>query len=111
MGFIPPVEWERRRDSLAVGWAKVIAPGRWSVELRLGTTSVDPSQLHLFFRDHRGVYWWRDAIGQLTELPAPVDDQNRESRLRLIEEALGDERTDARVNVLSLKPLAETAAT
>ncbi|ORA08050.1 hypothetical protein BST14_25175 [Mycobacterium arosiense ATCC BAA-1401 = DSM 45069] len=111
MGFVPPVEWEARRDRLAVGSAKVLAPGRWSVELRLGTTSVVPSELHLFFRDHRGVYWWRDAVGHLTEMPAPVDDQNRKSRVRLIEEALGEEPTDARVGVLSPKPLPETAAT
>jgi hypothetical protein len=111
MGFIPPVEWERRRDRLAVGSAKVLAPGRWSVELRLGTTSVEPNELHLFFRDHRGVFWWRDAIGNLTEVPAPVDPQNREIRVRLIEETLGEEPTDARVSVLSPKPLPETAAT
>jgi hypothetical protein len=79
MGFIEPIEWERRRDSLAVGWAKVVAPGRWSVELRLATTSVQPDQLHLFFRDHRGVYWWRDATGNLTELPAPRDERNRQT--------------------------------
>lgn len=111
MGFIPPVEWERRRDRLAVGSAKVVAPGRWSVELRLGTTSVEPNELHLFSCDHRGVYWWRDAIGNLTELPAPVDDQNREIGVRLIEEVLREEPTDTRVTILSLKTLPETAAT
>lgn len=111
MGSIEPVEWERSRDCLAVGWAKVIAPGRWSVELRLATTSVTPSQLHLFFRDHRGAYWWRDATGNLTELPAPADEQNRQTRLREIEKVLGEDPTDASVRFLSLKPLADAAAT
>lgn len=109
--LIPPVEWDRPRDCLAVGSAKVVAPGRWSIELRLATTSVVPDKLHLFFRDHRGVHWWRDAIGQLTELPVPVDDQNRAARVRLIEKVLGEEPTDATVGVLALKPLSEAAAT
>lgn len=90
MGTIEPVAWERCRDSLAAGWAKVIAPGRWSVELRLATASVTPNKLHLFFRDHQGVHWWRDATGNLTELPVPADAQNRQARLPQIEEVLGE---------------------
>lgn len=111
MGWVAPVEWERSRDVLAVGWAKVAGPGRWSADLRLGSASVTPKELHLFFRDHRGVHWWRDAIGHLTEMPAPVGHQNRQARLREIEEAVGEEPTDVRVSLLALKPLAETAAT
>ncbi|MCG7583683.1 hypothetical protein [Mycolicibacterium sp. OfavD-34-C] len=111
MGYLEPVAWDRRRDSLAVGWAKVAAPGRWSVELRLTHLSVTPHQLHLFFRDHRGFYWWRDATGRLTEVPAPADEQNRQTRLREIEHILGEDPTDATVHYLSLRPLPDAAAT
>jgi hypothetical protein len=39
----------------------IFRPGRWSVSVRLSNTSVVARDLHVFFRDHRGVYWWRDA--------------------------------------------------
>lgn len=103
-----PVEWNPERDTLARGRAKVLAPGQWSVDLRLATTSVKPTALHLFFRDHQGVYWWRDARGRLTEqVPPPDDGRGRE---RQIAEALG-EPTDGRVRDLAVRPLADKRAT
>jgi hypothetical protein len=104
-----PVEWDQERDRLARGRAPVLPPGQWSVGIRLATTSLRPIHLHLFFRDHRGVYWWRDAVGALTELPPP-DDQDPRSRDRQIAEALG-EPTDGRVRALIVKPLEDARAT
>lgn len=50
------VEWNQERDRLARGRARVLPPGQWSVALRLATASLVPTAVHLFFRDHQGVY-------------------------------------------------------
>lgn len=103
------VEWSEERDRLAQGSANVLAPGWSKVELRLATASLRPDQLHLFFRDHQGTYWWRDHIGKLTKMTTPVDSDPK-ARNRQIAEALGV-ATDGRVGILMVKPLKENRAT
>jgi hypothetical protein len=102
--FTDPVPWDPKRDRLACGRAKVLPPGHWKVALRLATTSLAAMDLHLFFRDHQGVYWWRDASGQIREQPPPPDDRNGKGRIRQIEVALGEGPTDGRVGILVPKP-------
>jgi hypothetical protein len=110
--FTDPVAWDPKRDRLACGRAKVLPPGHWKVALRLATTSVAAIDLHLFFRDHQGVYWWRDAAGHITEQPPPTpDDRDGKGRIRQIEAALGEGPTDGRVGILVPKPLTDAEAT
>jgi hypothetical protein len=104
-----PVEWNEERDRLARGRANVLPPGQWTVGLRLATASLVPTDLHLFFRDHQGAYWWRNATGKIAEMPPP-DGRDPRSRDRQIAEALGVP-TDGRVRFLVVKPLDDRRAT
>ena len=82
------------------------------VEVRLSNTSVRGKDLNLFFRDHRGVYWRRDPLGQLTEQPAPPpNDEAGKGRIRQIEDELGEGPSDAGVGILVPKPLTDEDAT
>lgn len=103
------IEWNEERDRLARGRANVLPPGWSKVGLRLATASLRPEQLHLFFRDHQGTYWWRDHIGKLTKMTKPVDSDPK-ARNRQIAEALGV-ATDGRVGILMVRPLEENRAT
>lgn len=107
MGGVAPVEWDQRRDRIAAGWLNVVQPGDWTVEIRLASPSASPDGLHLFFRDHQGVYWWRHANGALNEVlaPGPELKGDRQAQLRRIEQILGEDETDAQLTYLMLKPL------
>jgi uncharacterized membrane protein len=97
-------DWLPRRDRLARGLAQVISPGRKRVRVKLSHPAVAAEEVHLFFRDHRGVYWWRDARGQLTEQPEPPN-RDRDSRKQQIEKALGEEPSDSGLGILMPKPV------
>jgi hypothetical protein len=83
-------------------------PGPWRVGVKLAHPSVIAEHVHLFFRDHRGVYWWRDADGQMTEQP-PTDD--RDARIRQIKDVLGEGSSGSRVCGLIPKRLTDAEAT
>lgn len=104
--------WEQRRDRLAAGHARVVPPGQWQVRVKLATPSVIAEEVHLFFRDHRGVYWWRNAEGRVVEHPAPPhDDSAATARIRQLADTLGEGATDARMGILIPKPLTNAEAT
>lgn len=100
----PSTPWEPRRDRLARAQARALPPGRWKAAVELPSPSVRPKDLNLFFRDHRGVYWRRDPLGQLIEQAAPPQDKDGKGRLRQIEHELGEGPSDAPLRVLVLKP-------
>ncbi|MGB7872197.1 MAG: hypothetical protein WBM01_28690 [Mycobacterium sp.] len=104
--------WEQRRDRLAAGRAQVVPPGRWNVRVKLATPSVIAEEVHLFFRDHQGVYWWRNPEGQVVEHPAPPpNDPAGKARIRQVADTLGEGATDARLGILIPKPLTDAEAT
>jgi hypothetical protein len=103
-------DWLPNRDRLARGRAQVVPPGRWRVSVKLAHPCVVAEEVHLFFRDHRGVYWWRDADGQLTELPAPPN-RDRDGRKQQIEDALGEGPSDSGLGILIPKPLSDAEVT
>lgn len=101
-----PTEWEHHRDRHARGRASTLPPGQWTVSVRLSNTSVRPLRLDLFFRDHRGIYWRRDPMGQLHEQPhVPLEERSGGVRLQLIEDALGEGTMSSNVGTLVPKPL------
>lgn len=102
-------DWSPTRDRLAQGIARVVPPGQWRVSLKLAHPCVVAEDIHLFFRDHRGVHWWRDGNGQLIEQRAP--NRNRDERTKQIEDALGEGQSDGRVGILVPKPLSDEEAT
>jgi hypothetical protein len=58
----------------AEGWPQHCAsrekrPKNPRCETGIDHSGIAAIDLHLFFRDHRGVYWWRDAAGHITEQP------------------------------------------
>ena len=99
-----PKEWVQRRDPVARGRAQVVPPGAWRVSMKLAHQAVIAEHVHLFFRDHRGVYWWRDAYGQLSEQPPPTVGDGGKARIQQIEKSLGEGPSDAGVGVLGLTP-------
>ena len=103
-------EWNPRQDRLARGRAQVVPAGSWRMSLKLAHPAVVAEDLHLFFRDQRGVYWWRDANGQLTELPAPPN-RDRDGRKQQIEDALGEGPSDSGLGILAPKRLRDEDAT
>jgi hypothetical protein len=105
-------DWEQRRDRLAAGRAKVLPAGSWQVRVKLAHPSVIADEVHLFYRDQRGVYWWRDPGGQVSEYqPPPPDDRSGEARIRQIADTLGEGPTNARIGILVPKPLRDAEAT
>jgi hypothetical protein len=80
------------------------------VSVKLAHPCVVAQDVHLFFRDHRGIYWWRDADGQLTEQPSPPN-RDRDSRKQQIEDALGESPSDSGLVVLIPKRLSDEEAT
>lgn len=103
-------DWVPRRDRLARGRAQVVPPGPWRVSVKLTHAALVADGVHLFFRDHRGVYWWRAADGQLTEQPAPPNG-HRDSAKQQIETALGEETSDSGLVVLIPKRLRDEDST
>lgn len=103
-------DWVPRRDRLARGRAQVVPPGAWRTLLKLAHPSVVAEEVHLFFRDHRGVCWWRAADGQLTEQPTPPS-CDRDGAKQQIEAALGEEPSDSGLVVLIPKRLTDEQAT
>ncbi|WP_158019451.1 hypothetical protein [Mycolicibacter sinensis] len=107
-----PKEWVQRRDRVARGRAQVVPPGAWRVSVKLAHQAVIAEQVHLFFRDHRGIYWWRDADGQLSEQPPPVAaNGDGKTRIQQIEDSLGEGPSDAGIGVLAPKRLTDSEAT
>jgi len=92
-------DWQPRRDRLARGRAQVVPPGRWQASVKLAHAAVAAEDVHLFFRDHRGVYWWRHADGQLSDQPAPPN-RHRDGRKQQIEDALGEGPSDSGLVIL-----------
>jgi hypothetical protein len=103
-------EWQPRRDRLARGRAQVVPTGPWRMSVKLAHPCVVAEEVHLFFRDHRGVYWWRDADGQLTEQPAPPN-RDRDARKQQIEDALSEGPSDSRLVIMIPKRLSDDDAT
>lgn len=103
-------DWQPRRDRLARGRAQVVPPGAWRASVKLAHPAVAAEDVHLFFRDHRGVYWWRDADGLLTEQPAPPN-RDRDGRKQQIEDALGEGPSDSGLVVMIPKRLRDEDAT
>jgi hypothetical protein len=54
---------------LIVGRVRLLPPRPSVVRLSLPRISVRAIDLDIFFRDHRGMYWWRTLDGVLTEVP------------------------------------------
>lgn len=105
-------DWEPRRDRLAAGRANVLPPGSWQVWVKLAHPSVIADEVHLFYRDQRGVYWWREPGGRVSEYQTPPsDDRYGEARIRQIADTLGEAPTDASVGILVPKPLPDAEAT
>lgn len=103
-------DWVDRRDRLARGRAQVVPPGAWRASVKLAHPSVVAEEVHLFFRDQRGVYWWRHADGQLAEQPAPLS-RDRDGRKQQIENVLDEGPSDSGLVVLIPKPLTDAEAT
>ncbi|MGY4708473.1 hypothetical protein ACXDF8_02715 [Mycolicibacterium sp. CBM1] len=56
-------------DRLARLRLAVLRNGQWKILVDLAHSSVMATDLDVFFRDHRGVYWRRSMRGGLTPLP------------------------------------------
>lgn len=107
-------EWVEDRDRVVLGRANVLPPGHRSALLQLPTTLVGPKQLHLFFRDHQGVYWWRDDKGALRKQSGPAIGSDGHgsvsSRYEQITAALGHAANASQAQYLTLKPLTDDKA-